>query len=61
MTDMFCYCSKIDGWDPDTVVKAACLESRKSRVRPALAFECQRNKKCIFPAHSIQYNCGEPP
>ena len=44
------------------MVKTACLESRRSRgPNPALAFEFQRNKICLFRSFvKIQY-CTEPP
>ena len=51
--------SLVTKW-PGALVKAACLESRRSRARtPTLAFKCQRNKMFLprLPV-KIQY-CGE--
>ena len=40
------------GPPPGAVVKAACLESRRSRARAPLWPSSFKEKKCFFPAHS---------
>ena len=44
------------GRGPGAVVKAACLESRKSRVRTPLWDACFKEKKYLFLAHSWRFN-----
>ena len=38
------------------VVKAACLESGRSRVRAPLWHTSVKETKCFFPAHSLRFN-----
>ena len=38
--------------DPDAVFEAACLESRRSRVRPLLWQSGFKETKCFFSGHS---------
>ena len=42
----------VQGWGPGAVVKAACLESQKSRVRAPLWHSNSNEAKRFFPAHS---------
>ena len=44
--------SEIRGGCSGTVVKDACLESRRSRVRTALWHSCFKETICFFPAYS---------
>ena len=37
-------------------IKAACLESRRSRVRTPLRHYSLKETKCFFPAHSQRFN-----
>ena len=54
LTCSFIYPRTISAWrggDPGAVVKAACLEIRKSRARTPLWHLSFKETKCYFPAH----------
>ena len=56
--NQICFCYRYpqlkshEGRDPGARVKAACLESRRSRVQTPLWPSSFKRKKCFFPAHS---------
>ena len=41
---------------PGAVVKAACLERRRSRIRTPLWLSSVKESNCFFPAHSYIFN-----